>query len=409
MNVLFLSPWPPLPENSGMRQLTMNLLRYLSPRHRFEVVGFYKHDEERSSGWAALERELPLRVLASFPERRGSDLTRARIGLLARLLPASLARWHSRRAADYLASLDLSRYDAVILDTLYMATYGRLFRSRPTVLLAPDALAMGHLAAARDGFGLSFRTRRFLEALLQIRLERTWYPKFDAVTFVSDRDRSWVQRMSPRTRTRLVEIPVARGVFERGARNRSSPTATRVVCWAAVFEPAIARGVVEFIERSWPRIRAARPDAELIVWGQAPVQQVRAAMARDPSVSHLGFVDDWMETLCSMDLLVYPIRGGAGVFTKIQNALALGIPTVLSREAAWSQGLTPGRDAEVCHTHEEYASACIRLLSDWSERDRVGTAGREYALSTFGHDGPGQRLERVLEEVVAAHRAGARA
>lgn len=386
-----------------MRQLTMNLLRHLAPRHRLDVVGLYGSEEERSSGWAELARVLPLRVLATFPERRGTPRNLARAGLLARVLPASLARWESRPVADFLASLDLSGYDAVILDTLYMATYQRLLRTKPTVLLAPDALAMGHLAAARDGFGLSFRVRRFLEALLQIRLEKTWYPRFDVVVFVSERDRSWVQRISPRSRTRVVEVPVAGPVFDRGARNRPRDTATRVVCWAAVFEPAIARGVVDFIEKSWPRVRAARPDAELIVWGQSPVPQVRATMARDPSVIHLGFVDDWMETLSGMDLLVYPIRGGAGVFTKIQNTLALGVPAVLSREAASSQGVTPGRDAEVCHTHEEYAAACIRLLSDRSERERLGRAGREYALATFGQEGPGQRLERVLEEAVAVH------
>ena len=389
-----------------MRQLTMNLLRHLSPRHEIDVVGFWKQAEEQESGWGALSRELPLRILATFPERRGGDLNRARAGLLARLLPASLGRWEQPEVSAYLSSLDLSAYDVVLLDTLYTATYGRLFHGKPTVLLAPDALSLGHLAASRDGFDLPYRARRLLEGALQLRLERSWYPWFDSVVFVSERDRAWVEQVSPRSRTRLVPVPVATPVFERGARHRLRPKATRVVCWAAVFEPAIARGVVDFVEQTWPRIRAARPDAELVVWGQPPVKQVREAIAGDPSVIHLGFVDDWMETLCSMDLLVYPIRGGAGVFTKIQNALALGVPAVLSREAAASQGVTPRRDAAVCHTPDEYAAACIRLLSDGAERERLGASGRAYALSAFSQAVPGERLERVLEEAVARHRPG---
>ena len=143
MRLLVLSPWPPLPENSGMRQLTMNLLRYLAPRHVIDVVGFFSRDEERSSGWDALARELPLRVLATFPERRGAELNATRSRLLAQLLPASLARWQSSAATAFLGSLDLGVYDAVLLDTIYMATYGRTVGTRPNVLLAPDALSMG--------------------------------------------------------------------------------------------------------------------------------------------------------------------------------------------------------------------------------------------------------------------------
>jgi glycosyltransferase involved in cell wall biosynthesis len=409
MRILYLSPWPPLPEdggNSGMRHLAMNLLRYLAPRHHLDVVGFYRREEERSSGWGALEHELPLRVLATLPERSGLGLNWSRAGLFIRFLPASLARWESPQAAAYLGYLDLSIYDAVLLDTLYMAPYRRIFYGKPTVLLAPDALAKRYFAAARRGIGVGYRVRRLVEALLHLRLEATWYPQFDAVVFLSEADRSSVQRISPRSRTHAIQLPVDRAIFEAGARNRVRDTATRVVCWVSLFEPSFARDVAEFIEEAWPRIRAARPDAELIVWGQAPVPKVLGAVARHPSVTHIGFVSDWIETLSSMDILVCPIRSGTGIITKAVNALALGVPTVLSREVGASLGVTPGRDAEVCRTPEDYVSSCTRLLSNRFERERIAAAGREHALAAFGQEGPGRRLERVLEESVAARRSG---
>lgn len=223
---------------------------------------------------------------------------------------------------------------------------------------------------------------------------------------MSGRDRAWTERISPGSRVGVVEVPVAGPVFARGALNRPRAEATRVACWASVSVPALVRGVIDFIELAWPRIRAARPDAELVVWGPSPIPPVRAAMARDPSIVHLDFVEDWMETLSGMDVHVYPVRGGAGVITKTQNALALGIPSVLSRETAASLGLAAGRDALVCQTTEEYVSACIRLLSDRSERERLGAAGRTFALESFSRDGPGVRLERALEAAVAARAPG---
>jgi glycosyltransferase involved in cell wall biosynthesis len=75
---------------------------------------------------------------------------------------------------------------------------------------------------------------------------------------------------------------------------------------------------------------------------------------------------------------VCPLVYGAGIQNKVLEALASGVPTVMSESAAEAFSGTRGRDYLVCHDDGAFADAVLRLLADEPWRREVGLEGRRY-------------------------------
>ncbi len=396
MRCLFVVPHPLVPANQGPKHHTLNLLKYLTRAHECEIVGLY--DPEAGESWSRSECGLPARVVAAFPRSRGGLRVRLRqAALLSRGLPWSLACYWSQEAARFLETLPRTRYDVVCLDMFMMAQYAESCAGIPAVLLGHDAYSLAMLRAVRWGRGPGYRGRMLVKALLQMSFERRQYPRLTAVACVSDQDTRWLARTAPAAHTEVVEIALPEEVLRSPPRTSAGGRA-RVVCWGNVDTQAIAAGVASFITRAWPRVRRAAPEAELIVWGRSPPRWLKKVMARSPGTTHVDYVDDWVSHLAGAAVALYPQRCGAGVQTKLQAALALGLPVVASRETANAIGLEHGRTALVCTTPETFAAGCIHLLTRDAERERIAVAGRQLAITRYTQERVGRQLLEVLRQ-----------
>ncbi|HTP26785.1 MAG TPA: glycosyltransferase family 4 protein [Anaeromyxobacteraceae bacterium] len=406
MRCLFVIPHPLLPANQGPKHHTLSLLGYLAQRHECEVMGLY--DPGAGESWARSARELPARVVGAFPRSRdGASLRLRQLALMARGLPWSLACYWSESAEQFLRALPRQRYDVVCLDMSSMAQYAEACAGMPTVLLGHDAYSLAMLRSALHGRGLGYRGRMLAQAMLQISFERRQYPRVGAVACVSEVDRRWLARIAPAARVDVVEIALPEEVTRRSPR-ATTPVPARIVCWGNLATDPIAAGVASFITRGWPRMLRAIPEAELVIWGRSPPAWLRQVVARSPATTHIEYVEDWVGQLAGAAVAIYPQRCGAGVQTKVQAALAFGVPVVASRETAEPVGLEHGATALIGATPEMLASGCILLLTDRRERERIGEAGRRHALARFDPERTGGQLAKLLREVTVASSDGGR-
>jgi len=402
VKILFLLPHPPFPADRGNKLHTLNLLRQVSRDHVCDIVGV--NERGREDGWLNLERALPgVRVLATFDPLRGRELAYERARCLARWLPYSLAPYRNPAFAEYIRALPVASYDVACLDMFMMAQYQPLISNLPTVLIGTDAYSLAMLRSARAARDVTFKLRKLAAAALQVRFERRVYPSIDVVACVSDVDNAWLERMAPGTRTRLVENAVAADLLSRGPKRRSPGGGPlTVMVWALVSSPDIARGVEAFVRRAWPRVAVEHPEARLVIWGRAPRRSLRAAVEAVPNASIVEYVDDWEEHLERADVFVYPQRCGTGTQNKIQAAMALGIPTVISPEAVGGLGVADGRDALIAADEDGFAEACSRLLTDPDLCDRLGRQARARIEQHFVEDVVARRFVAVLEEAIAS-------
>ncbi len=153
------------------------------------------------------------------------------------------------------------------------------------------------------------------------------------------------------------------------------------------------------VERVWPLVRAQLPDARLDIVGKDPPAPLVAVDGRD-GIAVAGFVPSMEPWFAAAQVVVVPIRTGAGIRVKIIEALAAGRPVVSTSLGAEGLGLEAGRHLLVEDDEQALADAVVRLLRDPHERTRLAREGRARAERDFDWRSLGDRLEHVLAEAV---------
>jgi len=147
-----------------------------------------------------------------------------------------------------------------------------------------------------------------------------------------------------------------------------------------------------FVEHVWPSVRNAAPQARLSLVGSNPSEEIRK-LAND-QIEVTGYVSD--ERLASFyasaRVAVVPLRYGAGVKSKVVEALHHGVPLVTTHVGA--QGLKNlERAAVVTDDPEAMAQAIVRLMSDDEAWTGASQSGPAYMANQFS----GEAMKAVFE------------
>jgi len=112
-----------------------------------------------------------------------------------------------------------------------------------------------------------------------------------------------------------------------------------------------------------PRLRERRPDIGLsLVGGDAPAEVL--ALGRREGITVHGHVPELEPLLDHHRLSVAPLRYGAGVKGKVNQALAHGLPVVATRCAIEGMDLEDGRDVLLAEDPESFVEAVLRAYED---------------------------------------------
>lgn len=151
-------------------------------------------------------------------------------------------------------------------------------------------------------------------------------------------------------------------------------------------------------EELLPRLQAQRPEIGLsLVGSEAPPEVL--ALAQRPGVRVAGFVPDLEPLLDSHRLSVAPLRYGAGVKGKVNQALAHGLPVVATRCAVEGMGLEDGRDVLVAETPEAFVAAVLRAYDDDGLWQSLAEAGLANTARQFSPDRARDSLRRVFDSL----------
>ena len=110
------------------------------------------------------------------------------------------------------------------------------------------------------------------------------------------------------------------------------------------------------------------------VIGPDPPPEVLDLAGQDIQV--LGHVPDVRHLFDQARLLVAPIRYGAGVKGKVNQSMAFGVPTVVTRVAAEGMYLVHEENAMVADDPEDFAAAVVRLWTEPEIWHRVSHGGK---------------------------------
>ncbi len=131
----------------------------------------------------------------------------------------------------------------------------------------------------------------------------------------------------------------------------------------------------------WPLLTELCPDLETYIIGSRMPNRLKK-IGESKGLKMLGFVEDLTPYYESCKLAIAPLRYGAGVKGKVNQALSFGLPVVGSPNAVEGMGLTHEREVMVAETPECFADSVANVCNNrelWqalSERGAASLVGR---------------------------------
>ncbi|KAA2284885.1 glycosyltransferase [Arenimonas fontis] len=366
-------------------------------RHRVLVLDACTPTPDRDSGSVRMTAVLRLLLeegcsVAFLPENQAhdGDCTRAlqALGVEAWWQPAlgTLPDW-LRRHGPELDMVIASRHYVLAPVLPLLRTYA------PQARLVFDTVDLHYLRERREAelagdqarLRAAERTRR-AELALVAAADETWV--------VSPVEAELLRREAPKARVRVLS-----NILEMPAHEVPDWDGRAGLLFVGSYRhPPNVDAAVWMAEEVLPYLRGH--DAGLMLHLVGPDAPPRVqALGELPGVRVHGFVPNLQPLLDGCRLSVAPLRYGAGVKGKINQALAHGLPVVATSCAIEGMHLVPGEDVLVADDAGGLAAAILRAYDDPALWRRLSAAGRENTRRHFSPEAARAVLRESLAEL----------
>jgi sugar transferase (PEP-CTERM/EpsH1 system associated) len=282
------------------------------------------------------------------------------------------------------------RFDLLYCNHVRTTEYVRGY-DRPKVVDLVDAISRNYRAASESAAGL-WRLIYPIEWRRLRRYERRVAREFDHAFIITESDGQFVTGGESWASLSVLANGVKPELLEREPTGyRADPTDPRIVFLGKMDYFPNVDAAVHFATDVFPDVRADYPNATFLVVGASPNERVRA-LDDHPGVSVTGFVDDPRAYLDDADVVVAPMRHGAGLQNKVLEAMALGRPVVASPLASEGIAIEDGHHLVVAEDDMAFATAVRGLVADVDRRRAIGHAARRLVERTYTWERIGKQL-----------------
>ncbi|VVT23797.1 N-acetylglucosaminyl-diphospho-decaprenol L-rhamnosyltransferase [Roseovarius sp. EC-HK134] len=140
-------------------------------------------------------------------------------------------------------------------------------------------------------------------------------------------------------------------------------------------------GVHWFVREVMSHLSTQQDAPMFSIYGSGMPSDIAALASR--TILPVGFVPQVADAYNPHRIFLAPLRSGAGIKGKVIDALAHGIPCVLSPVAAEGIGLRDGQECFIARTPAEWISAISRLNEDDALWLRMSEAARSYVAENY--------------------------
>jgi len=402
MKVLYVVPYDFIPPDSGNKNLLYSLLKGVSPLLECDVAMLMGGEAEEIK--ERVRKEFPrIRDVAVFDRPIGLRRKKERILSGIRGFHPALGSYRSTELERWIrARSENGKYDIIHFDMVHTAPYRKACGVQATLLVASDAYSL----AARGGRILSRswveRIRFGIEEWLHRNYEKKNYHFFDMVCTVSDRDRSYLEALVPLGCFRTIGVGLAPEYGTTPIRHLvpSAVAGKRILCTGSLSAQQVADGVVDFLRNVFPAVRRRHPDATVTVLGKNPCAILAVCIRETEGVEHVDYVEDYAAFLDQDWTYVHPQRCGTGLQTKVQQAMALGLPVVAFNVSFGGLGVEDGVHCLISRDLDDMTSKIIALVGSPESRWMIGSSASSFVREKFSIRRVGEEMICIYEEIL---------
>ena len=157
----------------------------------------------------------------------------------------------------------------------------------------------------------------------------------------------------------------------------------------------------------WPRIRSRLAEAELHIYGAYTPPKATALHKPGDGFYIKGRAEDVNQVMLSARLCLAPLRFGAGIKTKLAEAMLNGTPNVTTSVGAEAMATGLPWSGLIADSADDFSVQAISLYQDKTAWQQCQQHGFEIVQSKFNETGNGESLIRRIRQVrenLAVHR-----
>ena len=382
-DVVFVAPIVPAPTGNGLAMRAGMLLEALAPVAAVHLVVVPVSGAPADRSWAA-ERARSITVVQPVAPDAARDHVTMQLAdaeLRARLeqtapLPARAALAPPTLAGTVEAALprNARRPAAMLAMRLYLAPLG--------IHLAHHLGAPRVVVDADDDDGTLLRALGELdEADAFDRLAKCWLREADAVTAASATDAASIAVLAGIEAVDIVPNTMSLPAIEPPP----APGTQRLLFVGNLTYEPNRLAARELAERILPRVRLEHPSAMLDLVGGTNDGSLDD-LASIEGICLSGAVPDVAPHYATADVVVVPLRHGAGTRIKILEAFAHRRPVVATPAAVAGLDLSDGHEAVIAESPDEIARAVVALLDDPDRAATIVDRAAALVATRYGPD-----------------------
>ncbi|RMG81992.1 MAG: glycosyltransferase [Chloroflexi bacterium] len=394
--ILLISRCPPYPIHLGDRLIIWHLVRHLIQRgHTVDLLAF----ANRPQDWQEVPQYAPFfRLVELYPEPRRTPLNYLQRAFFpaARFPRRANEAWSPQMWEAVTRRLSMERYDVVhLFGGVQVYEFAHALNGQPALITPYESysLYLRRVVARQRGIkGLAARLQwRFARMY-----ERFMFTPYRRVVVIAEPDRDELLQLNPTLPIEVISNGIDLSFF--GYKDTQRDAATLLFVGNYEYAPNVD-AALRLAHNILPQVRAERPDARLLLVGNAPPPQVQA-LASD-AIEVTGRVPDVRPYLSRATAFVCPLTLGAGLKNKVLEALAMGCPVVATPLSVDGIAVEHNTSALVAPV-EGLAQETLRLLNDKILQRRLSIAGHQLIVSRYSWEQVATRYEQLYDELASS-------
>jgi glycosyltransferase involved in cell wall biosynthesis len=240
---------------------------------------------------------------------------------------------------------------------------------------------------------LSYRFQSFLYK----KFEGKFCRKYDLVVTVSKTDEEWVKKYYRPNNLITVPIPVDSEYFHPLV--AEEPVENLIVFTGMMNHPPNSDAAGFFARHIYPVVKAAIPSAKFNIVGRNPTEDVRI-LGKIDGVKVTGFVPDIRPYIAQANIIVVPLRFGAGMRQKILEAWAMEKCVVSTRIGAEGLDYEDNKNILIADDAETMARKIIYALQNPGKVEQIAKMGRDTVVKQHNPDMLAKNYFDAVESVI---------
>ncbi len=388
----FLSKWVETLARHGPNGLTPGLERDRWAKHRVLVIDACMLTPDRDAGSLRMQEVLDIFVSLGCKVTFIADNLEHRQPYVTLLQQSGVeVQFHpyARSIADFLGKHGAD-FDLVLISRHYIAAkhLDTVRELAPNALTVFDTVDLHFLREERlaelngsGAAGIAARARREEELALM--------RKADVTLVVSYVEQELLERLEPQTRVMILST-----IHEPQEGGKPFDERDGLLFIGGFRHPPNTDAMIWYATEILPLLRQRLPGVKTYVVG-GDVPPTLKGLAADDFVL-TGYVPDLTSYFAGCRLSISPLRYGAGVKGKVNQAMSYGLPVVATAPSIEGMHLAPGSNVLVGDSPEAFADAVVRAYSDRQLWHALADGGRENVRTHFSREAALRAVTRLL-------------